>query len=69
MPLPTRRFGLTSSIGAAPLCVQSKAHDVTVIGDSGPSLCEDGTGVGVDLGEADGPKSGSLQAEVCPADS
>jgi hypothetical protein len=48
--------------------VSGDVGDVSEVGDVGPSLREDRAGVGVDLGEADGAPSGSLQAEVCPAD-
>jgi len=49
--------------------VVSEFGDVTEVRDSGPSLGEDGAGVGVDLGEADGAPSGSLEAEVKSSDS
>lgn len=46
----------------------SERDDVTEVGDSGPSFREDGAGVGVDLREADGGKSCSLQTEIESAD-
>ncbi len=45
-----------------PPCCQT--NDITEVGDSGPSLGEDGAGVRVDLGEADGSPAGTLQSKV-----
>jgi hypothetical protein len=41
--------------------------DVAEVRDSGPSFCEDGTGVGSDLAEADGAPSCSLEGNVDPS--
>jgi hypothetical protein len=45
-----------------------KCDDVPDVDDSRPSLGEDGAGVGVDLGEADGGPACGFEAEVEPAD-
>jgi hypothetical protein len=43
-------------------------NDAAEVGDTGPSLREDGAGVGVDLGEADGSPAGSLEPHIESAD-
>jgi hypothetical protein len=66
-PVPSSVYAIPSSDRPAPfalLCAFSKANDVTEVRDSGPSLGEDGGGVGVDLGEGDGSPSGTLQPKV-----
>jgi hypothetical protein len=66
---------LRGSVGLRSLSIplyRSKARqfgDVSEVRDSGPSLGEDGTGAGVDLGEADGAPSGSLKPKVKSSDS
>jgi hypothetical protein len=42
--------------------------DVSEVGDIGPSLGEDGAGVGVDLREADRPPSSSLESHIDSCD-
>jgi len=66
-PLPTRSDGAsgpTSRLRLPPV----ELNDITEVRDSRPSLGEDGGGVGVDLGEADGPPSGSLKPHIESAD-
>lgn len=78
---PPQRVGFDSNVGASPVASNtlplcglsvpppvSERDDVSEVGDSGPSLCEDGAGVGLDLAEGDGAPSGSLEAEVEAAD-
>jgi hypothetical protein len=66
-PVQTRHIQPSWGTGA----VFDQNRDVSEVRDSGPSLGEDGRGVGVDLGEGDGPPSGTLQPNVqaaCPGE-
>ena len=54
--------------GSLPTGILCDRHDVTEVRDSGPSLGEDGAGVGVDLGEGDGAPAGTLKPKVKSTD-
>jgi hypothetical protein len=72
MPLPIRNGSDNSSSFKTSRCTLSgtnEFHDFPEVRDTGPSLGEDGGGVGVDLGEADGAPSGSLESEIQAPDS
>jgi hypothetical protein len=66
MPLPTRRVGLSLTVIRVP---PVESNDIADIRDAGPSLGEDGAGVGVDFGEADGSPTGTLKPKVKSSDS
>lgn len=75
-PFPVASVRLSSTASSGPLPppgfpsrIVSKTGDVAELGDSWPPLREDGTGVGVDLAEADGSPSGSGQPHVKASDS
>lgn len=61
MPLPTRRVGLSLTVILVP---PVESNDIAEVRDSGPSLGEDGAGVGVDLREADGSPAGTFKPKV-----
>jgi hypothetical protein len=69
-PVPTLSGGESVGCGAwSRLVVGSKLHvsdidDASEVGDTWPSLGEDGAGVGVDLGEGDGAPSGALEPQI-----
>ena len=67
MPLPTRSDGDSGPISRLRL-PPVELNDVTEVGDSRPSLGEDGAGIGVNLGEADGAPSGTLKPKVGSSD-
>lgn len=49
-------------------CSGADIADVSMIGDVGPVLAEDGAGVGVDFGLPDDAHSGSFKSEIESAD-
>jgi hypothetical protein len=51
-----------------PVSTCQRWPDVTEVGDIGPSLGEDGVGVGVDLTDANGAPAGSLKPKIKTAD-
>ena len=67
MPLPTRSDGDSGPMSRL-LLPPVELNDVTEVGDSRPSLGEDGAGIGVNLGEADGAPSGTLKPKVGSSD-
>lgn len=72
MPLPIWS-GIDSSSSFSPSrCTEfglNECHDVTEVGDSGPSLGEDRAGVRVDLTEADCSPASSFESQIESADS
>jgi hypothetical protein len=50
------------------MSLASKGSDIPEVRDAGPSLGEDGAGVGVDLREADGSPSGPFEPQIEASD-
>jgi len=67
MPLPTRSDGDSGPISRLRL-PPVELNDVAEVRDIGPSLGEDGAGVGFDFREADGAPSGTFKPKVGPSD-